>query len=160
MFTIADIRDIAIQIEINGEKTYRQASRDAKDPQIAELFNWMADEERRHAQWFESIAVDKPLTEEQIELEKMGRALLKEMIAGQTFSMDEEELKTVTSFKEMVSQSKSFEKDTILFYEFLKGVLDDKQVEIEIDKIIAEEQAHYEKLKELEGLDDPLCVSA
>ena len=85
MFTIADIRDIAIQIEKNGEKSYREAARKAADPEIAEIFNWMADEEKRHAQWFETIESEAELTEEQQELEKMGRRLLQEMVEGQTF---------------------------------------------------------------------------
>jgi len=154
MFTIADIRDIAIQIEKNGEKAYRQASEEASDPEIVEIFSWMADEERRHGQWFASITSDKPLTKDQIALEQMGRELLKEMIAGQTFSMGQEELKAVESFQDMVTQSKVFEKDTILFYEFLKGVLDDPDAEAQIDEIIAEERVHLERLEDMEGLKD------
>jgi len=150
MFTIADIRDIAIQIEENGERAYRKASREAGDPETAEIFAWMADEERRHAQWFASIDSDKPLTEEQQALEEMGRGLLKEMIAGQTFSMEHKELLKAGSFKEMVVQSKSFEKDTILFYQFLKGVLDDDDACRQIDLIIEEEEKHFDQLSEIE----------
>ena len=150
MFSVADIRDIAIQIEENGEKAYRQASRDSEDPKIAEIFEWMADEEKRHAQFFATIESDKELTAEQQALEEMGRGLLKEMIADQTFSMEQQDLQKVKSFQEMVSQSKSFEKDTILFYEFLKGVLDDEEACYHIDKIIAEEQNHFNQLAEME----------
>lgn len=155
MFTIADIRDIAVQIERNGEKAYRQASNDAEDPEIANLFTWMADEEQRHAQWFENIKSDRPLTAEQLELEKMGRQLLQEMVGDQTFSLEREELKQVTSFQEMVVQSKTFEKDTILFYEFLKGVIEDDDVRKQLDMIIAEEQKHADRLEALEkeGID-------
>lgn len=160
MFTIGDIRDIAIQIEQNGEKAYRQASMETDDPEIAEVFSWMADEERRHAQWFAAIESDKELTEEQQALEKMGRGLLREMIADQTFSLDSTELQKVKTFKEMVHQSKSFEKDTILFYEFLKGVLDDEDACKQIDLIIAEEQNHFNRLAEMEEAGGDLFVSA
>lgn len=160
MFTIADIRDIAIQIEHNGEKAYRQASMETDDPEIAEVFSWMADEERRHGQWFAAIESDKELTEEQQALEEMGRGLLREMIADQTFSMDSKELQKVKTFKEMIHQSKSFEKDTILFYEFLKGVLDDEDACKQIDLIIAEEQNHYNRLAEMEEAGGDLFVSA
>ena len=160
MFTIADIRDIAVQIEHNGEKTYRQASRQATVPEVAEMFSWMADEEKRHGQWFEKINSEVPLTAEQSELEEMGRQLLQEMVSGQTFSLEQGELGKVISFKEMVVQSKTFEQDTILFYEFLKGLLEDDESCKQIDKIIAEEQKHFEWLQELEQDGMPLHVSA
>lgn len=150
LFTITDIRDIAVQIERNGEETYRQASREATDPEIGTLFSWMADEEKRHAQWFENIKSDKPLTQEQLELEKMGRKLLQEMVADQTFSLEQSELKTVTTFGELIAQSKAFEKDTILFYEFLKGIIEEDDVRKQLDIIIKEEQKHFERLEELE----------
>ncbi len=160
MFTIADIRDIAIQIEENGEKAYRKASRDVKDPEIAEIFSWMADEEKRHSQWFASIQSDKELTPEQQSLEEMGRGLLKEMIADQTFSMENKELLRVKTFQEMVTQSKSFEQDTILFYQFIKGVLDDKEACNQIDLIIAEEQNHFDKLEAMEAAGNDMFASA
>ncbi|PID41120.1 MAG: hypothetical protein CR981_04665 [Proteobacteria bacterium] len=151
MFTIADIRDIAVQIERNGEKTYRLASRIAADPEVAELLSWMAEEEKKHGQWFENnIISDAPLTEEQRELEQMGRQLLQEMVAGQTFSLDEKELVGAGSLKEMLGLAKGFEKDTILFYEFLKGIVGDEQTEEQLDRIIAEEQKHFEYLQELD----------
>ena len=159
MFTIADIRDIAIQIEQNGEKAYRQASEQVTDPEIAEIFSWMADEEKRHAQWFASIESDKELTGEQQALEEMGRGLLKEMIADQTFSMERKELLGAKTFLETLVQSKSFEKDTILFYQFLKGVLDDDEACRQIDLIIAEEQNHFDRLTEMEEADDGMFAS-
>jgi rubrerythrin len=54
MFTIADIRHIAIQIEKNGEETYRKAASEATDPDIGQILGKMADDEKRHAQWFEN----------------------------------------------------------------------------------------------------------
>ena len=160
MFTVADIRDIAIQIETNGELAYRQASKNAADPEIATLFEWMADEEQRHAAFFATIESDQELTSEQQALEEMGRGLLKEMIADQTFSLNQQELQKVKTFQEMVSQSKSFEQDTILFYEFLKGVLDDEKACQTIDLIIAEERNHVNQLAELESSNGTILTPA
>jgi rubrerythrin len=157
MFTIADIRDIAIQIELNGEKAYREASENAANPQIAEIFTWMADEEKRHARWFESIQSDKPLTEEQLELEKMGRQLLQEMIAGQTFSLQQNSLQNSASSEVMLAQAGSFEQDTILFYEFLKGLMDSEDSCRQLDRIIEEERRHFEQLEEMNRADVESC---
>ena len=125
MFTLGDIRNIAIQIERNGEETYRNASKAAKDPEVAEMLAWMADEEKCHANWFTSLKSNTPLTPEQREMEQMGRTLLQDMIKGNNFLLDENELKNAENVEEVIARSKAFELDTILFYEFLIEFLDD-----------------------------------
>lgn len=159
MFTVADIRDIAIQVERNGEKAYRTASENITDPEIAAILSWMADEERRHARWFESIKSDKPLTDEQGKLEKMGRQLLQEMIGDQTFSLEQERLQGVRTFSEMLAQAKCFESDTILFYEFLQGVIDETDAKQQLAVIIKEERRHFEQIVEMEKAGSGVCRS-
>lgn len=146
MFTLADIRNIAIQIEKNGEESYRNSARLAGDPEIAGIMNWMADEERSHTQWFENLRSDKPLSAEQQELEAMGKALLQEMIRGNTFLLAQSELESTETFLEVVTRSQSFEQDTILFYEFLLGLIDDRETEDQLRKIIQEERNHLHRL--------------
>ncbi len=121
MFTIGDIRNIAIQIEKNGEETYRKASEVVENPEIKELLVWMADQEEKHAKWFSSLEADQPLTKEQQELENVGKNLLQDMIKGSTFLLNQDELKNSSTLKEVLDQAVAFEKDTILFYEFLIG---------------------------------------
>ena len=150
MFTIGDIRNIAIQIERNGEETYRNASKAAKDPKVAEMLAWMADEERRHAKWFTNLQSSKPLTPEQQEIESMGRSLLQDMIKGNNFLLDENELVNAKNVEEVVAKSKTFELDTILFYEFLIGFLDDKEAIEQLKRIIEEERNHIKQLEIIE----------
>lgn len=159
MFTVNDIREIAIQIERNGEAAYRKAAEEAVDSGLAEIFLWMADEEKRHAEWFETIASDKPLSEEQAELEKMGRQLLQEMVADQTFSLEQYELQQTRDFPEMLAQSKTFEQDTILFYEFLQTMISDKEASDRLDTIITEERRHFKQLGEMEASGGSNCVN-
>ena len=154
MFTFGDIRNIAIQIEKNGEETYRNAAEKAKDPQIAEVLTWMADEEKRHASWFTKLQSSKPLTREQQEIEAVGRSLLQEMIKGNNFLLDEKELNNAKNVEEVIAISKSFEQDTILFYEFLIGFLDDKEAIGQLRKIIEEERNHIKQLESIEDTDN------
>ena len=149
MFRITDICNIAIQIEKNGEASYRQAATKVTDPQISELLVWMADEERRHRQWFERLCNEAEVPPEHAELERMGQALLQDMVANQTFSLNQEELNRTETLSALLSQSKAFEEDTILFYEFLQGLLDDEQTARELDLIIKEERRHAARLEEL-----------
>lgn len=152
MFTVGDIRNIAIQIERNGEETYRKASKAAKDPEVAKALAWMAEEERRHAKWFTNLKSEIPLTKEQKEIESVGRTLLQDMIKGNDFLLNENDLKNAKSLEEVMAKSKAFELDTILFYEFLIGFLDDQEAVEQLRKIIEEERSH---IKQLELIEEP-----
>lgn len=152
MFTIGDISNIAVQIERNGEEAYRKASKAAGDAHVAEILNWMADEEKRHAKWFSQLKSSKPLSPEQQELEKMGRTLLQDMIKGNNFLLDEDALQNAESVGEVIEKSKELESETILFYEFLTGFLEDQEAIQQLEVIIAEERNH---IKQLELLDEP-----
>ncbi len=153
MFTIDDIREIAIQIEKNGEQAYRRAAAAAGQPDIAALFSRMADEERQHAEWFASLRSNRQLSGDELELEQMGRRLLQEMVAGQTFSLDQEELRQAGDIEESLEQSRIFEEDTVLFYEFLHSVIEDDEVKAHLETIIAEERRHAEQISELADSD-------
>lgn len=149
MFTLGDIRNIAIQIEKNGEETYRKASRAAKDPQVAKMLAWMAEEEKCHVNWFTNLKSNKPLTVEQQEVERMGRMLLQDMIKDNNFLLDEHELTSARNVEEVVAKSKAFELDTILFYEFLVEFLDDSEAISQLRKIIKEERNHIKQLEQI-----------
>lgn len=149
MFTFADIRNIAVQIEKNGEESYRNAGRIAKDPEIARIMNWMADEEKCHGEWFENLRPDKSLTAEQQEMEALGKSLLQDMIKGNTFLLAQSELENAETLKDVISRSQVFEQDTILFYEFLLGLIDDQDTAVHLQKIIDEERNHLRRLTRL-----------
>lgn len=149
MFRLTDIRNIAIQIERNGATAYREAAGKVKDPEISEVLNWMADEEERHIKWFEALKSEVEIPPEHAELEQMGKSLLQDMLSDQTFSLDQEQLNQTETLSSLLSQSKVFEEDTILFYEFLQGLLDDEQTARELDRIIEEERQHAIRLEEL-----------
>lgn len=150
MFTIDDIRDIAVQIERNGEATYRSAGEKATDAEWAGLLEWMADEEHRHAKWFENLAAkDRIVLPEHRDMEAMGRSLLQEMVKNQTFSLNGEQLETADNVEELLTQSMDFEQDTILFYDMLKSFINDKQTAAQLDMIIDEERGHIKLLKKL-----------
>jgi rubrerythrin len=150
MFTVADIRNIAVQIEKNGEEVYRKAGMAAKDPDIARVLARMAEEERAHAQWFARIAPDRALTDEERKIEDMGASLLSDMIKGNAFLLDEKDLAIAGTVAEVIARAQGFEEDTILFYEFLLGLLDDEESTRQVLRIIAEERNHIVQLAGIE----------
>ena len=157
MFTVADIREIAVQIEKNGEAAYRAAAEIIKDSAIRDIFIWMAEEEKHHAAFFSKIDSAEPLSEEQQELEKMGRQLLQEMVADQTFSLDKEMLIKTASFEEALTQAQQLEQDTIMFYEFLLNLVSDEEARLQLEQVIEEEKRHVEQLGEMKAAGPDSC---
>lgn len=152
MFTIADIRNIAVQIEKNGEETYRKAALASKNVELAKLLAVMADDERRHGEWLERITSNRPLTEEQRAMESMGRDLLQDMIKGNPFLLAEDELGQAENVHEVLARAKGFEEDTILFYQFIREFLDDEETIRQMNAIIAEERNHICQLQAMERI--------
>jgi rubrerythrin len=147
MFTLADIREIAVQIERNGEAAYRQAAETVKDSAVSEIFTWMAEEEKVHRAFFSTMESSRPISDEQRELEIMGRQLLQEMVADQTFSLDEEMLLETDDFAGALTQAQTLEQDTILFYEFLLNLVSDDETRQQLELVIEEEKRHIEQLE-------------
>lgn len=149
MFTLADVRNIAMQIEQNGEETYRRAANQVSDPELARVLNWMADEEQQHGELFAAIIANKPLTTEQTELEAMGRSLLQDIVRSQTFSLEQQRLRQAIHLDDLINQSIEFETDTIGFYEFLAGFLDDAEAVAQLNGIIEQERGHVRQLEQM-----------
>jgi rubrerythrin len=149
MFSLSDIREIALQIERNGEITYRRAAQSSRTPRIARLLFEMADEEQKHARWFEHLDVSARPVAKDSRIEQMGRDLLQKMMSQQTFSLDESRLAETLEVQDLLDQAIEFENDTILFYQMLHSFIDDSATMAQLEKIIDEEQAHIEKLKAL-----------
>ena len=149
MFTLTDIRNIAVQIEQNGEETYRRAARQTSDPELAQMLNWLADEEKHHGTLFASIVIKKSLNAEEAELEAMGRSLLQDIVRSQTFSLEQGRLEQATSLEALFNQSIEFEADTIEFYEFLAGFLDDQEAVAQLNDIIEQEREHVRQLEQM-----------
>jgi rubrerythrin len=152
MFTLDDIRNIAIQIERNGGQAYRSAAKHADDPQLRHMFDWMADEERRHEQWFEALKVPARATSTHDEIETMGRSLLQEMMKNKTFSLEGTRLYTVADISGLLALSMEFESDTIIFYEMLRAFIEDADTIEQLNVIIAEEQGHVRQLERLKDI--------
>lgn len=152
MFTLSDICTIAVQIERNGERIYREGGRRAGDPQMAQMFNWMADEEMRHAQWFEGLNLGSRVPPGHEEIESIGRSLLQEMMKDQVFSLDDDRMQAVVDLTGLFELSMEFEQDTILLYETLRTFIDDADTLAQLDRVISEEHGHLRQLESLKGL--------
>ena len=146
MFTINEILDIAVRIEKNGEEVYRNAVDNITDTDLISLLEWMAGEEVDHAKWFFDLNQEIKTTSKNPFMEEISQDLLKEMIGDQSFSLKEVDFSSVVQVQDLVAIFIEFEEDSILFYEMLKMITQNEGTLAEIDRIIAEEKQHIEKL--------------
>ena len=149
MFSIKDIVDIALQIEENGEHIYRSAAQKIKDPSLSSLLFWLADEEIKHVKWFAALKDKVSDTGDHPEHEKIGRALLRDAMGTQNFTLKDADFSILEQIEDLIRLAIEFENDTILFYKMLQPLIKDPETLEQLNGIIQEEEKHIQSFKEL-----------
>ena len=151
VFSGNELIDIAIGIEKQGIVFYDVMARSTEQPIARDLFIHLAEAERDHAETFRSMlsAVEK-YTPPEDKIREYGdyvNALVKNAVF--TDEMATNELAThLDSEIEAVDIGISAEKDSILFYYYMKEVLPQAGLSV-LDKILNEEKQHLSQLNEL-----------
>ena len=146
MFLIGDIIELAIQIEQNAEKVFRNALEKISDPKIASILQWLADEEVEHARWFRQL---KRTTQTEItdaRVAAMGKSILSDTLGSQSFSLKDADFSEIKQLADLVSLAVEFEKDKVIFYKMLRPFIDDGETLDFLENIIAEETHHIQQL--------------
>ena len=149
MFTAQDILDIAIRLEKNGEKTYRDARQHTPDDELNALLDWIAQEEHDHARWFTELKNRLTQGEDHHLMAELSRALVEDVVKGQAFSLQEVDFEAIDTPDKMIRTFIGFEDDTIAFYEVLKTLIDDTAIADQLERIIDEEKKHMATFREL-----------
>ena len=148
MFEIKEILELAIRLEKNGEATYRKAMASSSDESMNALLQWMADEEVSHREWFAALKSDLDSGVKNPFIEEMGRQVFKDLVGGQSFSLKEVDFSKVRSAHELICIFIEFERDTVLFYELIAPFIEDEDTRGHLQRIIAEENRHIDRLRE------------
>jgi len=151
MFTLYDIRELAIRLEENGEKVYRKAIRHTDNATLKNVLEWIAEEEVKHAQWFSKLKGGGELGEDHELLSEMSNSLIDQFVSDQSFSLKEVDFTQIKTIDEMIAIFIEFENDTILFYELLQSFITDDETSKALDRIIEEEKHHIERFKEIQN---------
>ena len=149
MFSLKDIIDIAVQLEQNGERVYRNAAEKIENPSLRSLLQWLADEEVKHMEWFEALIDTMPANGDFPEQEKMGRALLQNAIGAQSFTLEDTDFSSMEKIEDLLKLAIEFEKDTVLFYGMLQPLIEDQKTLEQLHTIIQEEENHVRHLKKV-----------
>lgn len=148
MFSLAEIIELAIQIEKNGETAYRKGQEIASDPAVKKLLGWLAEQEKEHVDWFTELRHSLDKAEVNDDLHAAAMQILKTVLGGQTFSLSEEEIGERQTPDEIMKTALEFEKDTIVFYEMINEFVQEKSTKQGLAIIIEEEQGHVKALTE------------
>jgi rubrerythrin len=149
MFSLKDIIDIAVQIEQNGEKTYRRAAEKIQSPSLSTLLQWLADEEVKHTEWFAALKDNIPDTGEHPEQEKFGRALLQNAVGTHSLALEDADFSAMEQVQDLINLVMEFENDTVLFYKMLQPLIEDQKTLEQLHTIIQEEENHVHHLKKV-----------
>jgi rubrerythrin len=147
MFLIEDIIDLAIQIEQNAEKVYRDAQKKISNPGRSSFLQWLADEEMTHAKWFSGLKKTVNIEQQDPNVVKMGRALLRDVLGSQSFSLRDADFSEIHQISQLLAVAIEFEGDKVTFYRLLLPFIDDAATREFLESIILEEKNHIRRLK-------------
>ena len=148
MFSKREILEIAVRMEKNGESEYRKAVNQVSDPALILLLDWMAAEEREHANFFSGLMDKLESFSKSPFVEEMDAEFLKDLIGGSSLSLKEVDFAKVDSVGELLNIFIGFEEDSILFYHMILPMIDDSDTRAEVERIVAEEKNHIRKLRD------------
>ncbi len=150
-FTGKEIIEMAVRIEENGYRFYKDAAESAKTTQLKALFTQLAEEERNHIVSFRdiksSIADDTPPPEFDPYIADANE-YLKSMADYEVFTEPDGGDKLSESIfdeQQALEHAISMEKDSLLFYYELIKMVTDKDLTV-VEKLITQEKEHLRKL--------------
>jgi rubrerythrin len=160
-FNADEIFEMAVEIERNGAKFYREAAANTSDEQTKKMLLDLADMEQGHLSIFEQMR--QSLTDAQKEAttfdpDNEAAMYLRTMAdahGSEGLKSPTEKLTGNESIREIIEIALNSEKDSVIFYFGLKGFVSAKAGRDKVEAIIKEELAHITILnKQLKALDN------
>jgi rubrerythrin len=148
MFSASEIVDIAIQLEENGERFYRQAVLQVTDENLKELLIWLAEQEMHHRESFVEMKAALKSAPEDRWAEEASGAILQSAMGEHGFSLDEVDFSTIPSEEALMKVAIGFEQDGIMFYELISSFAADASARMGLERIIQEERSHIRLFEE------------
>jgi rubrerythrin len=160
-FSADEVFEMAMDVEKNGEAYYRKALALAKSADVKAVMADLMEQEQHHYATFKDLreklpprtslpTVADPESEEYLYLD----ALVKSRLFSTTREAEALAAKSGDEI-EALKSALIFEKDTVLFFQTMKGMTDERLGRGEIDRIIEEEHRHIVRIskaiKEAQG---------
>jgi rubrerythrin len=150
MFDPSEVFQIAVRIEVNGERFYREMAGRLDDEEVKTLFTFLADEEIKHRTFYEEILGQSEPFEPRESYPGEYFDYLRSYASGVIFSQEtfEKKLEEIRGASEALDFAIGVEWDSIHFYQELKGLVPESRRE-QLDALIAEERKHFVQLTKM-----------
>lgn len=141
--TIESVLDLAIWLEKQGQQFYEQVRESVDDPELEALCSHLATEEMEHGRIYRQLAekmTGTPVVQEELfgEYGKFIELLISEMTVNL-------EIDRKISRQAILEKALLFEKDTLLYFNELKGLFAGEDLQA-IQAICDEEKRHITRL--------------
>jgi len=147
LLDVKEIMEFAVFIEARGYEFYIGAMKKFSEARIMELFQYLADEEFKHEEFFKKLLQQSGgLKSESRDAEY--QAYLREFCKAHSLADREvtsARLAKASGLDEVLDMAMGFEKDSIVFFSELKDLYS-RGNSAAIDKVIHEEMGHLRKL--------------
>ena len=149
IFKVNEIVSIAVEVEKRGEAFYKSMAEKAQDPNVKETLTYLAGEEVKHQKTFQDMLgklSQMTLPAGSTEDEYWG--YVNDLIDSHFLFNDALNRKmtaAVSTDTDALHLAMGFEKDSILFFTEMKGLVPSSEVSV-IDACIQEEKTHLRKL--------------
>lgn len=142
-YSIDEILEMAVRTEVLGNRFYTSMARKfKKNTELVDLFTTLAAKEKVHEKTFQElknmVARSGPVPQEWEEVSNYLRAFVEsEFFLGRGKSLPT--MTKIRSVKSAVAFALGFEKETLLYFMALRGMVKEKEV---VDEVINEEKSH------------------
>jgi rubrerythrin len=149
IFQVNEVVSIAVEIEKRGEAFYLKMAEKAKDGRVKDTLKFLAGEEVKHQTTFSQLLAKlEPLKIPAGELESDYWSYVNDLVDSHFLFDSSENQRLISgadSDQEMVRLAMGFEKESILFFTEMKGLVPAEHAKT-VDACIQEERTHLRKL--------------
>lgn len=151
-FSGIEVLQVAVKIEENGILFYEQLELNTRRAELKTTYEYLAGQEKLHKQAFTKMqeSAGKSYTVESYPGEEA--AYLKSLADSILFTPDKvAEMAKKANDREALDMALTFEKDSILFYSDMLGIVrrDDRKV---VEWVIAQEKSHVKRILDLKKM--------
>jgi len=147
LLDVKEILEFAVYIEQRGYEFYIGAMKKLSEPRATELFQYLADEEFKHEEFFKKLLGQSGGIKGESR-DPEYQAYLREFCKGHSLADREAtaaRLAKASGLEEVLDMAMAFEKDSIVFFSELKEIYG-KGNAAAVDKVIHEEMVHLRKI--------------
>jgi rubrerythrin len=151
-YSLNEIFQIALRMEENGEKFYRQIAKEAVRDDVKKIFLKLAEEEIEHKKLFQEMLKAEVLYAPIEYYPEEYFEYIKSYADDFIFTKEKKEkiVYSVHNTIEAIDVAINMEKDSVWYYSEIKGLVEDKYKN-SIDKIIEEERKHFSLFVDLKS---------